>query len=114
MTDRKRIPYLIYEILERELVLEEAGLTPEETTVQSSENPPANVANRFTVDQLVKDKKYELLDVSRHIYEALQVTLEFMDKGVKGLLSGDLSPYLLVEMQGSFDKYYKELEKLSN
>lgn len=39
--------------------------------------------------------------------------LEFMDKGVKGLLSGDMSPYLLTEMQRAFEKYYRKLDKVS-
>lgn len=36
-----------------------------------------------------------------------------MDKGVKGLLSGDMSQYLLIEMQRAFEKYYKKLDKVS-
>lgn len=36
-----------------------------------------------------------------------------MDKGVKGLLSGDMSPFLLVQMQRAFEKYYKKLDKVS-
>jgi hypothetical protein len=39
-----------------------------------------------------------MLDCARQIYHALQVVLEFMDKGVKGLLVGDISPTLLIEM----------------
>jgi hypothetical protein len=35
----------------------------------------------------------------------LQVVLEFMDKGVKGLLVGDLSGTLLLEIQKSIGKY---------
>lgn len=54
-----------------------------------------------------------MLDVSKQIYQALQVVLEFMDKGVKGLLSGDLSPFLLIRMQHAFDKYYKKLDKVA-
>ena len=65
MSDRKQIPYLIYQLLEREYVLEEAGLTSEEVPLAGS-----SPQQRQTVDQLL-DERYELLDVSRHIYEAL-------------------------------------------
>jgi len=37
-----------------------------------------------------------MFETSKQIYIALQVVLEFMDKGVKGLLVGDLSPTLLI------------------
>lgn len=36
-----------------------------------------------------------------------------MDKGVKGLLVGDLSPALLVEIQHSIGKYEKRCETFS-
>ena len=57
-------------------------------------------APRQTVDQLLANKdQAALFDVSKRIYEALQVVLEFMDKGVKGLLTGDLSVPLILDMQ---------------
>lgn len=59
-----------------------------------------------------KDQR-EFLMVSRRIYESLQVVLEFMDKGVKGLLSGDLSVVLLQQIQTSIEKYQKSFKKLA-
>jgi len=35
----------------------------------------------------------------------MQTVLEFMDKGMKGLLSGDLTVALLVDTQRSIEKY---------
>lgn len=60
----------------------------------------------------VKDQQ-EFLEVAKRIYEALQVVLEFMDKGVKGLLSGDLSVVLIQQIQTSIEKYQKRFNKLS-
>ena len=37
-----------------------------------------------------------------------------MDKGVKGLLTGDLSVALLVEIQRSIEKYQRQFVRLSN
>lgn len=53
------------------------------------------------------------MECSRQIYQGLQVVLEFMDKGVKGLLVGDVSPALLVEIQRSMAKYEKRCESFS-
>jgi hypothetical protein len=36
--------------------------------------------------------------LSLRIYDGLQVVLEFMDKGVKGLLTGDMSAILLLDI----------------
>lgn len=47
------------------------------------------------MSEMVQGEDAELLRLSQKIYESLQITLEFMDKGVKGLLTGDLSVYLV-------------------
>jgi len=39
--------------------------------------------------------------------------LEFMDKGVKGLLSGDMSAMILMEIQQSIEKYNRNFTKLT-
>jgi len=44
----------------------------------------------------------------------MQTVLEFMDKGVKGLLTGDLSVYIIQQIKLSIDKYMKEFEEISN
>ena len=36
-----------------------------------------------------------------------------MDKGVKGLLSGDMSAFLLLEIQRSIEKYNRNFTKLT-
>jgi hypothetical protein len=40
----------------------------------------------------------------------MQVVLEFMDKGMKGLLTGDLSVYIIQQIQASIEKYQSEFE----
>lgn len=37
-----------------------------------------------------------------------------MDKGVKGLLSGDLSIYIIQQIQTSIEKYKSKVEKICN
>lgn len=41
----------------------------------------------------------------------MQVTLEFMDKGMKGLLTGDLSVYIIQQIQTSIENFQKDLEE---
>lgn len=43
----------------------------------------------------------------------MQVVLEFMDKGMKGLLTGDLSVYIIQQIQTSIDKFQAEFETTS-
>ena len=92
MTDRRKIPHLIYDVVQRELI-EESKSGIRETQ--------SNTNHTLTVEQLLADNKDQaaLFEVSKRIYESLQVVLEFMDKGVKGLLTGDLSVPLIQEMQ---------------
>jgi len=44
----------------------------------------------------VEDKT--LYELSNQIYHSFQTLLEFMDKGIKGLLTGDLSVYLIQQV----------------
>jgi hypothetical protein len=90
MAGRKQIPNLIYESILQELA-------NEAQEVQDGEKPDgARVAMR----ELVKNQEdvRDLKQLSGRIYQSLQVVLEFMDKGVKGLLSGDMSAFLLLEI----------------
>jgi hypothetical protein len=54
-----------------------------------------------TLDQLphlsvmVNNYKNGLRDISTVTYESLQIVMEFMDKGIKGLVSGDLSVFIV-------------------
>ena len=44
--------------------------------------------------------KYDqnLFKIAQEIYHSLQVVIEFMDKGMKGLLTGDLSVYIVQQI----------------
>lgn len=79
-------------MLEREFLIEEDARSSGE-----SEGP---AETRQSVTQMTGDSvdPQILLETSKQIYHGLQVVLEFMDKGVKGLLVGDMSPALLVEI----------------
>ena len=43
----------------------------------------------------------------------MQTVLEFMDKGMKGLLTGDLTVNILVDIQQYIGKYNHKSNKLS-
>ena len=43
----------------------------------------------------------------------MQTVLEFMDKGMKGLLSGDMTVALLVDISRSISKYQQKFDALS-
>lgn len=86
MYARKKIPNLIYDIIIREHQ-EEALENPDPT--------------RLSMNELISnlDDVRDIKMLSKRIYGSLQVVLEFMDKGVKGLLTGDMSAILLLEIQ---------------
>jgi len=44
----------------------------------------------------------------------MQTTLEFTDKGMKGLLTGDLTVPLMGVIQQSIEKYQKKFDALSS
>lgn len=90
MAGRKQIPNLIYESILQELA-------NEANEVQDGEKADGS---RVSMSDLVKNKEdvRDLKQLSGRIYQSLQVVLEFMDKGVKGLLSGDMSAFLLLEI----------------
>jgi hypothetical protein len=84
-----------------------------ESIVETSETDKHN--QRLQVSDLLPLVDVEnLWDVSYRIYQSLQVTLEFMDKGFKGLLTGDMSPLLFIDIQKAIEQYqidYKKLEQ---
>jgi hypothetical protein len=100
MAGRKQIPNLIYETI----LVEHAN-----------EIQPNTENGRTTFVELVKsaDDVSDLKTLSNRIYGGLQVVLEFMDKGVKGLLSGDMSAIILMEIQQSIEKYNRNFTKLT-
>lgn len=96
MADRKQIPTFIYKVLENELeneAIEGSGSSASEENSQA-----------FKEMVMVKYDK-NLYKIAQEIYNSLQVTLEFMDKGMKGLLTGDLSVYVIQQIQTSIEKF---------
>lgn len=87
MSGRKQIPNLIYSILEKELKNEEAAA--------AGLDPDTHIDTLPTLSGMNEVRDKGLFEVSKEIYHSLQVVLEFMDKGVKGLLSGDVSVYII-------------------
>ena len=85
---RKQIPHQIYQILEKQMIKEEHGLFEEDSSTRLS-----------VTDHLVNaNDQAALFEFSKQIYGSLQTVLEFMDKGMKGLLSGDLTVNLLLDI----------------
>ncbi len=64
--------------------------------------------------KLVIEKSYggDVVQFSKDIYHAQQIVLEFMDKGMKGLLTGDFSVFALKVIQQSIEKYHPQLQTL--
>lgn len=62
----------------------------------------------------MQERDESLFEVANQVYASMQTVLEFMDKGVKGLLTGDLSVYIIQQIKLSIDKYMKEFEEISN
>ena len=54
-----------------------------------------------------------LFNFSKQIYGAMQTVLEFMDKGMKGLLTGDMTVPMLLDIQRSIEKYNRKFNTLS-
>ena len=50
--------------------------------------------------------------LAKEVYSSLQIVLEFMDKSMKGLLSGDLSTFGLKTIQTSISKHLPRMEHL--
>lgn len=64
--------------------------------------------------ELVKNKyDQNLFLIAQEVYHSLQVVLEFMDKGMKGLLTGDLSVYIVQQIQTSIDKFQMQFDENS-
>lgn len=61
---------------------------------------------------MIQSNKYDhnLFKVAQEVYHSLQVVLEFMDKGMKGLLTGDLSVYIIQQIQTSIEHFQRNLE----
>ena len=85
MADRKQIPHSIYKVLVKEIAAEKERPTE-----------IINTPDMFpTLQEMLETYDKSMIEVAQQIYLSLQVTLEFMDKGIKGLLTGDLSVYVI-------------------
>lgn len=80
-------------------------MAPEEGNVQDNRRPVSQLTG-------ASPSPLEFRETANQIYAALQVVLEFMDKGMKGLLTGDLSVPLLLEIEKSIDRYEIKFNKL--
>ena len=74
LSGRKSAPQLIANLLEKE------ASTSEESA------------------ELLRGYEGKSLMAAKDIYHSMQIVLEFMDKGMKGLLSGDLSTFAIKQI----------------
>jgi hypothetical protein len=78
ISGRKQVPTLIFNVLDKQLQHEYSESQVSETDL--------------TIKRFISLSGQEnLYEVSKKVYESMQVVLEFMDKGIKGLLTGDMS-----------------------
>ena len=62
---------------------------------------PAESRKKFSSSQM--------RELAEGTLQSLTVVMEFMDKGIKGLLTGDLSIYTLQSIQSALEKYHSKL-----
>lgn len=60
-----------------------------------------------------KFSKEQLEDLAERVFQSLTVVMEFMDKGIKGLLTGDLSIYMLQSIETILEKHLNKLIMVS-
>lgn len=101
---RRQIPYKIAEYINREMEKEH------ELNIKYNEEP--NQSQLLWV--LPQNNKQEILLYSDTIYKCMQVILEYMDKGFKGMLTGDLNEFVMVSIQMAIEKFYDKLYTLSS
>lgn len=104
MSSRKQIPNMIYDI-----IVQEHAHALQEDSAESVDSSRLRMTELVRTSDDVRDVKM----LSLRIFDSLQVVLEFMDKGVKGLLTGDMSAILLLEIQQSIEKYNRKFTKLT-
>ena len=51
--------------------------------------------------------------LSADIFHAMQISLEFLDKGMKGLLTGDLSSYALKVIEVTIEKNMAKMDSIA-
>jgi hypothetical protein len=52
------------------------------------------------------------LAVAKEMYHSMQIILEFMDKGMKGLLTGDLSVFAIGKMELAIHAFRPQMQEL--
>lgn len=67
---------------------------------------PAETLSKFSQNQLE--------ELSERVLQSLTIVMEFMDKGIKGLLSGDVTLYMLQSIESSLEKHHSNLLLTSN
>lgn len=61
-----------------------------------------------------KFSKKQIVELSERVLQSLTVVMEFMDKGIKGLLTGDLSIYMIQSIESTLEKHNSKLLITSN
>jgi hypothetical protein len=64
------------------------------------------------MQQLVTSYGGDIAKMSEDLHHAMQIVLEFMDKGMKGMLTGDLSSFAVKTIQTTIEKQLPRMEEL--
>lgn len=64
------------------------------------------------MQELVASYDGDIAQMSENLYQAMQIVLEFMDKGMKGMLTGDLSSFAVKTIQTTIEKQLPRMEEL--
>lgn len=64
--------------------------------------------------QLSRFTKKQITEIAERIIQSLTVVMEFMDKGIKGLLTGDLTIYMLQKIESTLEKFSNKLVIVSS
>ena len=91
--DRQALPSQIAEVLARET---------------SEPNSDVNGKTAALVNEYDGNLEQAAIDIAR----SMQIVIEFLDKGMKGLLSGDMSPMAMKQIQIVIEKHLPKLQKV--
>lgn len=61
-----------------------------------------------------KFNQSQIQELSERVLQSLTVVMEFMDKGIKGLLMGDMSIYMMQSIEATLGKYLNKLNMSSD
>ncbi|EAR93244.2 DNA-directed RNA polymerase (macronuclear) [Tetrahymena thermophila SB210] len=65
-------------------------------------------------ERIIRDDPYKIAERSQEIFKSLKIILEIMDKGNKGLLTGDLHPKLIDGCSKVFPETLKKLQEFQH